>query len=63
MQPRLLVERVRVYVTSISFPQYGQISSSNLITKYLNGRCIAIFRVQANVRDPVDRQRARWTPP
>ncbi len=45
-QTRLLVERLAVYAASISFPQYGQTSSSNLITKYLNGQRTAIFRVQ-----------------
>ena len=58
MQPRLLAERLQGLRPSISFTQYGQTSGSNLITKYVNGQCTAIFRVQVNVRDPVDRQRA-----
>ena len=55
-QPRLLAERLQGLRPSISFTHYGQTSSSNLITKKLNGQCGVVFRFRANVRNPVDQQ-------
>ena len=44
-QTRLLVEQWRVCLTLISFPQFGQTSSSNPITGYLYGQCAVIYQV------------------